>query len=46
MAWQHIAPEVIVKGVFKKYCTSTAVMRLMMMIYCGMTVKRMVMLGV
>jgi len=43
-AWQHITSEVIVKGVFKKYCTSTTVMRLM--IYCGMTVKRMVMLGV
>ena len=45
MAWQHIVPEVTVKGVIKKYCTSTAVMRLMM-IYCGMTMKRMGMIGV
>jgi len=25
MAWQHMAPEAIVKGVFKKYCMSTTV---------------------
>jgi hypothetical protein len=25
MAWQHMPSEVIVKGVFKKYCMSTAV---------------------
>jgi signal transduction protein with GAF and PtsI domain len=38
-AWQCIEPEVTVKGPMQW-------MRLMMMILCGMTVKRMGMLGV
>jgi hypothetical protein len=42
MAWQHISPWVTVKGI-KKCCISSAVR--LMVIYCGMTVKRMGMLG-
>jgi hypothetical protein len=42
-AWQRISPDITVKG-FKQCCVSSAMMGLMMC--CGMTVKRMGMLGV
>jgi len=44
MAWQCISPERIVKG-FKK-CLYPLHWLGLMMIHCGMTVKRMGMLGV
>jgi hypothetical protein len=43
-AWQHISPEVTVKG-FKKWCVASTVVGTEDD-YCGMTVKRMGMLGV
>jgi hypothetical protein len=44
MAWQCISPEVIVKG-FKRLCISSAKAGLMMTC-CGISVKRVGMLGV
>ena len=43
MVWQHISPEVTVKG-YKKCCIYSAVG--LMMICCGKAVKRMGLLGV
>ena len=43
-AWQHVSPEVIVKG-FKKFCITVEWMGLMV-ICCGIGVKRMGMLRV
>jgi hypothetical protein len=43
MTWKHITPQVIVKG-FKKCCVSMQWM--ILMICCGMVVKRMALLEV